>query len=650
MGNSGTQKNRPEKVIPASADDATIREALADAHIPSLMLSMVHLTGDLDILRGDVRPEPVFLSDPQDGISPEHQALIREEAFQRLTAARDQGQAAVDSLTHTQLSEMLEFLMGQPVTDEYLEFLTQELSMHGEDPYAQPRLADVDSDARGGFKVIVVGAGMSGLLCGIRLKEAGVPFEIIEKNADVGGTWYENTYPGCRVDSGNHVYSYSFRPKDWPQYFSSQAVLRDYFTECADAYGLRPHIRFNTEVTSARFDESRGVWTLAVTGADGGEENLECNALISAVGQLNRPKLPDLPGVGEFAGPCFHSARWDHDVDVAGKRVGVIGTGGSAFQFVPHLAEDGAEVTVFQRTAPWVVSNEQYFSPIPEGVHWLMNHLPYYAKWFRFSMFWKSAEGLLGSVTAEPGWNRPEHSVSQANEDFRAQLVENMQTHFADDADLLAKCMPDYPPGSKRMLIDDGRWFRTLKRDNVALVTDSIDRITPQGVRCENGDMHEFDVLIYGTGFSASDFLTPMKIYGIDGVELHDAWAGEPRAFKGISFPGFPNLFCCYGPNTNIVVNSSIIFFSECEVRYILGCLAELMKRGPGAHMDVRQDVHDAYNERIDSGNRQMAWGQSSVNTWYKNASGRVTQNWPFTLIEFWRQSLEPEVTDYQFG
>ncbi len=637
------------KLIPTTLTDDQIRSSLAHAHIPSLMLALVHLTGDLGIIRSGVRPQPAFMSDPQDGISEADQTTIRSQAFDILRAARDQGTPAQASLAEPQIREMIGFVMGQAVSDNYVEFLTAELSMAGEDAYSQPNLHRVDVGDRSKFSVIIIGAGMSGLLSAIRLQEAGIPFIIVDKNADVGGTWYENTYPGCRVDSGNHVYSYSFQQNDWPQYFSSQPVLREYFADTAHAYDLRKHIRFNHEVVSARLDEKRGIWVVDMTTPDG-PVTLEGHVVISCVGQLNQPAMPKLPGVGAFKGPCFHSARWDHSVDLTGKRVGVIGTGGSAFQFVPHVAETAASVTVFQRTAPWVLLNQQYFSEIPSGVHWLLNHLPFYARWFRFSLFWKSAEGMLAAVTAEPGWNEPEKSVSQANETFRQQLMNGMQQQLADRPDLQEICTPDYPPGAKRALVDDGRWFQTLKRDNVKLTTNPIREITASGITCEDGETHEFDVLIYGTGFKASEFLTPMKIYGKGGVELHDAWAGEPRAFQGITFPGFPNLFCTYGPNTNIVVNSSIIFFSECEVRYILGCLAELTKRGPGTTMDVKREVHDAYNVRIDEGNKGMAWGQSGVNTWYKNASGRITQNWPFTLIEYWQQSKQPDPAHYEFS
>ena len=350
--------------------------------------------------------------------------------------------------------------------------------------------------------------------------------------------------------------------------------------------------------------------------------------------------------MGSFAGPAWHSAEWRHDVDLTGKRVGVIGTGGSAFQFVPIIADQAESVTVFQRTAPWIVPNQTYFQEVPQGKHWLLNHVPFYAKWFRFNMFWSAAEGLLQAVTGEQDWDKPEESVSELNQQFRDSLVANLHEVLDGRPDLIEKCTPDYPPGAKRALIDDGKYLRTLLRDNVALLNDGIEAITEKGLRDGNGVEHEFDVLIYGTGFKASSFLHPMKIYGVEGKELHDVWQDEPRAFKGITIPGFPNLFCCYGPNTNIVVNGSIIFFSECEVRYIIGCLAMVMQ-GNGRALDVKKEVHERYNDWIDRGNAGMAWGQSGVNTWYKNAAGHITQNWPYTLLEFWQQTRAPKAEDY---
>lgn len=635
------------KPAPIFENDATLEAALEAAHIPSLMTALVHLTGDMSLLRGDIQPEVAFLGDANAGITAEQQQSIREIALNALKKYRDNPTLPAPP-SQADIQEMLTFLIGQEASEAYVDFLTAELALEGEDPYAQPEVFDIPQERRSEFRVVVIGAGMSGLLAGVRLQEAGIPFEIIEKNPDVGGTWLENTYPGCRVDSPNHVYSYSFHPQDWPQYFSQQKVLRAYFSDFATDYGLREHTRFNTEVTSARFDEGNRIWRVELAGNDGSTETVEANAIISAVGQLNRPRFPDIPGRERFAGASFHSAQWQHEQDLTGKRVGVIGTGASAFQFVPIISQTCNEVRVFQRTAPWVIPNPEYFQDVPNGKHWLLNHMPFYAKWFRFSMFWRTAEGLLAAVTADDKWQRSERSVSEMNDLFREMLTNNLEENLADDPGLLAKCIPDYPPGAKRALIDDGAWLRSLKRNNVHLLTDPISEITAKGVKTLDGTEHEFDVLIYATGFLASSFLHPMKIYGNEGVELHDAWGDEPRAYKGITIPGFPNLFCCYGPNTNIVVNGSIIFFSECEIRYVLGCLAMLMQSDHAA-MEVKRDVHDAFNKVIDTGNKNMAWGQSSVNTWYKNQNGRITQNWPFTLLRFWQETREPDAADYMF-
>ncbi|MEP6389937.1 MAG: NAD(P)/FAD-dependent oxidoreductase [Halioglobus sp.] len=634
-----------EQAQTITVDNAAIAAALEEADIPSLMLALVHLTGDMSALRGEIKPLIEFLN-PEDGLTDEQRQRVRALAVDILAGHRDQPKPFYQP-TPDNLREMMTFLVGEEISDDYVEFLTAELSLQGEDPYAQPEIFKVPDTTRADFKVVVIGAGMSGLLSAIRLQEAGIPFVVLEKNGDLGGTWYENTYPGCRVDSANHTYSYSFRPQDWPQHFSGQKVLRQYFSDTADDYRLREHICFNTEVKEGRYDESTGLWHLEVQGPNG-PESLATNAVISAVGQLNRPQIPEIPGAESFTGPRFHSAQWQHEHDLAGKRIGVIGTGGSAFQFIPILAEQAESVTIFQRTPPWIVPNEQYFQEVPAGKHWLLRHVPFYAKWFRFSIFWRAAEGPLQSVTVQEGWHRPEESVSEANAEFREALLENLQDMLGDRPDLLGKCTPHYPPGAKRVLIDDGKYLRTLKRDNVTLLTEGVDAITTSGVRSADGAEHEFDVLIYGTGFKASSFLFPMKIFGRNGRELQDVWQGDPQAFKGVNVPGFPNFFCCYGPNTNIVVNSSIVFFSECEVRYILGCLA-LLLQSEGKGLDVKQEVHDRYNLWIDEGNSGMAWGQSGVNTWYKNASGKITQNWPFTLLEFWQQTRVPDAEDYDY-
>jgi 4-hydroxyacetophenone monooxygenase len=636
-----------EHIRPITASDAEIAAALEVAHIPSLMCALVHLTGDAGLVRGPIKPVINFFGDAQGGISAEDQAAIRARALEALRALRD-GQPLPPPPSQELVDEMVDFLVDKELDAQYGEFLHAELMLSGEDSYAPQGLERIPADVRAGFNVIIIGAGMSGLLAAIRLQAAGIPFQILERHDDVGGTWYQNTYPGCRVDSPNHIYGYSFRPADWPQYYSRQPVLREYFDQVARDYGLKAHTRFGTEVKEARFDEARCVWTVTVLKRDGGEETLTANAVISAVGQLNRPKWPDVPGHERYKGISFHSTEWEHQHDLTGRKVLVIGTGASAFQFAPEVAKVASEVTIFQRTPPWMAPVPEYHADVPAEKHWLLNHVPFYAKWYRFAMFWNAAEGILNACRKDSAWNGQNGSISPENDQVRQMFTDWIAELCAGDDELFRKVVPGYPVGAKRILYDNGNWIRCLRRDNVHLVDDPVREITETGVITDSGKRYDAEVLIYGTGFQASRFLWPMQIYGRGGVELQQHWNGDARAYLGITVPGFPNLFCCYGPNTNIVVNGSIVFFSECEVRYILGCI-RLLLEGRGAAMDCRRDVHDEFNKAVDAENLEMAWGAANVPTWYKNAHGRVTQNWPYPLVDFWSRTRAPDPADFEF-
>jgi len=633
-------------VPPFSASDDELRAILAQAEVPPLLPALAYLTGDLSLLREDLRPAAETFAMPQGGLSEEQQAAARELALHALARFRDGGCRPAPTPADSDVLRMMEFAVGGTDMVAYLPLLEEELA-HGSVDRRAPswRKQEVAPDVP--FRVLIIGAGMSGLLAAHRLRQAGVDFQVIEKNADVGGTWLENSYPGCRVDNPNHNYSYSFAQRhDWPYHYSPQSVLLRYFRGCADEFGVRDAIRFRTEVRRAIWSDADQRWSVTVAGPDGAEETLEAEAIVSAVGQLNRPLYPDIPGRESFAGPAFHSARWDHGVDLRGKRVGVIGTGASAMQLIPEIAPLVGELEVFQRTPAWVGPTPDYHDPVPEGLKWLYAHVPFYSEWNRFCIFWRMGDGALEGVRVDPAWKSDGSSVSELNSMVRLLAETYIRGEFADRPDLLAAVIPRYPLGAKRVIRDNGVWARTLKRDNVRLVTTPIERIDASGVVTEDGEAHRFDVLIYGTGFQASKFLTPMQVTGRGGLDLHEQWKGDARAYLGVTIPGFPNLFCLYGPNTNIVINGSIIYFSECGVRYILGCIEHLLRSGRRA-LEVKREVHDRFNEAVDAENRRMAWGWSDVNSWYKNDLGRVAQNWPFTLLEYWQRTLAPDPQDY---
>jgi 4-hydroxyacetophenone monooxygenase len=632
-----------------TADDETLRAHLELAEVPSLLMTVAHLTADPSIL-GRVERQNGWLFQPQGGLSGQQQAMVRAAAFDALRRYRDAGSPPVPPPEAGLLRTISAWALDAD-TAELVPLLAEEIVTAGADAKA-PRWT-LDEVAPGvEFDVAIIGAGMSGLLAAHRLSQAGVRCTVYEKNTDVGGTWLENRYPGCRVDVASHLYSYSFAPKhDWPDHFCTRDVLHEYFRDVAGRFGLYDRIEFGTEVVSAHWDDAAARWRLHLR-TERGDSWVEANAVISAVGQLNRPNLPDIPGRESFAGPAFHSAEWDGAVDLTGRRVAVVGTGSSAYQLVPEVAKVAAELLVFQRNAPWLRPTPHYHDPVPPGVRWLYDHVPYYSQWHRF---WLCAPGLLERGGVLEGWivdrDYPptERAISAANDRLRAALTAWMSAQVADAPELLPKIIPGYPVGAKRVMRDNGVWLRTLRRPHVHLVCDPIDRITPTGLVAADGRRHDVDAIVYATGFQASRFLTPMTVTGRRGVDLHEMWAGDARAYLGITVPGFPNLFCLYGPNTNLSgQGGSIFYFSECGMTYVLDAIRQVLERGKNA-LDVRAGVHDDYNELVDQGNAERAWGYSSVSSWFINEKGRTAQNWPFSAVEYWRRTHALDPAEYEF-
>jgi 4-hydroxyacetophenone monooxygenase len=548
------------------------------------------------------------------------------------------------------IREMMSFLVCADVPEEYVPMMFEELELDGRDA-RQVDFDDMPVAARSNFPVIVIGCGMSGLLAGIRLKEAGIPFTIVEKNAGVGGTWWENSYPGCRVDVGNHFYCYSFEPSDhWTEFFSQQPELQEYFEAVMDKYEIRPFVRFETEVVSARWNEGEGIWSVALRNPDGSSDSLTGRAVITAVGQLNRASLPDIPGMDDFEGPSFHSSNWDHSVEYKGKRVAVIGAGASGFQIVPTIAPDVAQLTVFQRSAQWMFPNPSYHEKVGPGVRWALRHLPFYGRWYRFLILWPGCDGGMAAARIDPEWLDQEKSVSAANEVARQIFTDWITSQVGDDPELLEKVIPNYPATGKRTLQDNGSWLQALKRTNTELVRSGIDHIERDAIVGTDGKRYEVDLIVYATGFQANRILFPIEIVGREGVVLSEHWGERPKAYLGITIPGFPNLFCMYGPGTNLASGGSLIFHSECQMRYISHCLKALI-RGGHASMEPRREVHEDYYQRTQKELLGLVWSHPSIeHTWYKNSEGKIHILSPWRLVDYWSWTREPDLRDFEFG
>lgn len=481
-------------------------------------------------------------------------------------------------------------------------------------------------------RVVIIGAGFGGLGTAIELLDHG--FEdivILEKGSTPGGVWRDNTYPNAACDVPSSLYSWSFAPNPaWQRRYSGQADILAYIERVVDERGLRNRIRTGTEVTGAAYDDATATWTVTTADAAGEPgETFAADFLVAAVGQLSRPVIPEIPGAATFAGPAFHSAQWRHDVDLTGLRVAVLGTGASAIQFVPGIQPIAGEITVFQRSAPYVV-------PKPDRAY-TKTHQRTFARFPRTQAFgrnltWKMSEQLNKSLTGTNPMKKVLELVWRLN--LRAQV---------HDKALRAKLKPDYPIGCKRLLFSND-WYRTLSQDNVEVVTDKVVEVLPHGLRTADGSVRDFDVLIYGTGFAATEFLAPMTITGSGGTDLNEAWAEGARAYFGICLPGFPNLGIVYGPNTNLG-GSSIINMMESQSRFIRQMVQVAAQTGT---LEVRPETEERFDAEIQRRLAESVWGGCS--SWYRDEGGRVTTNWPGTVVEYKQRTAELDLDDFRVG
>jgi cation diffusion facilitator CzcD-associated flavoprotein CzcO len=476
--------------------------------------------------------------------------------------------------------------------------------------------------------VAILGTGFGGLGMGIRLKQAGQDdFVILERAEDVGGTWRDNTYPGCQCDIPSHLYSFSFAPNpEWSRFFPTQPELWQYLRDVTDRFGVRPHIRFGHAVTGAEWDDEHGFWRVATSQGE-----ITARVVVSAQGGLAEPKLPDIPGIESFTGAIFHSARWDHAEDLRGKKVAVVGTGASAIQFVPKIQPEVEKLTLFQRTPPWIMPHPD--RPVRSVEKWLFRHVPLTQKLFRAGVY------AFFESRVYPFTRKPE--LMKAGEQIAKR---HMAKQIPDDPELRAKLTPSYRMGCKRVLMSN-TYYRALAQPNADVVTDGIAEIRPHSIVTADGTEHEVDTIILGTGFYVADMPFTEWVRGRDGRTMAEVFDGSPQAYLGTAVANFPNLFLLTGPNTGLGHNS-IVYMLESQFTYVLDALRTMRERHAGV-LEVRPEAQRRFNEKLQAAMKGTVWTTGGCASWYIDRNGLNTTLWPGWTWDFRRRTRRFDPAPY---
>jgi 4-hydroxyacetophenone monooxygenase len=635
----GMGMTRPELL---GASDREVEDAVGYADPMALRGLLYQLTGDESLAATRVTPQvgidAAAVADRADV------AFLREKAAEFLHAYREAGAGSIDIGPAERLPRSLALAAGvEQVPEADLEIWLEELAL---DPFGRGlewRQAPSPENLRD-FSVVVIGAGMGGLNAAVQLKHAGIDFVVIEKNSGVGGTWFENHYPGARVDSPSRAYTHIFGV-DFG--FSYPYCLRDenqrYFNWVADQFEVRDHLVFDTEVVSLDWDDETSRWEVTAKGPEG-QRVWHPNAVISAVGLLSRPNLPEIPGMGDFQGRSFHTARWPDDLDPAGLRVAVIGTGCSGIQLVPELALEAGRVYVFQRTPQWLFDRPGYRSPFPSQVTWLDRNFPFHTNFMRFRTNWLLSPYLSGPMREVDPTFVDAHARSAVNKRLRDDRIAFIERKFASRPEVIEKMIPPHPPFSTRpvQVDSDYCYYDAVLRDNVTLLTQDIERVTPGGVRTSDGVEHLVDVIVYATGFRANECLWPMAVRGREGRRVEELWAKDgPRAYIGAMLPGFPNFFMIYGPNMNPYGGLGVVNHEEMVTRFALQCMERLILGGKRS-VDVTEDAYWRYNYELDELEASRIYMDPRAKSYYQNEHGRSATNCPFPGTQMWHRLRQP--------
>ena len=622
------------------ADRAALQAALRDANLPTLLMVYTTYVRDRAYLDSFAPYLTALYSADQPANVPEAMAEdLRARLFDLLTQDVPPREEPFDPEF---LRHMMSVSVGETVDPGLVPVLYDQMGFEQPVPRKdRPGRKAPPAD----FEVLVIGGGMSGIAAGIKLAEAGYAYTIIEKNAELGGTWWENRYPGVGVDTPSHFYSYSFELNpEWSHYHPKGQEIQDYLTGVAARHGVRDHVRFDTRVTGAVWDAGAAKWRVALRHGDGTTSEKVVNAVLLAHGVLNRWSMPKIAGLEDFAGPKMHTAGWDTSVDLAGKRVAVIGTGASAAQLVPAIADKVAHLTVFQRSKHWVLNNPDINTGVNDNVRFALRCIPHYKEWFRFRVYWFTGDGLYGNVKVEADWPHQDVSISAQNDAARQYALHYIQTKLADRPDLIEKIVPDYPIFGKRIVLDaEGGWLDTLCKPNVTLETRGIDHIEKDAIVLKDGTRVEVDVIALATGFEVTKVVGDLEIVGEGGRRIQQDWGeDDPRSYLGVMAPGYPNFFFVLGPNSAPNHAAGVNMVLETQVNWMIETLDLMVAQGARV-VQPTMAAYDRWNAEVEGQMRQMIWSHPKAKSYYLNSAGRNVISCPFRLADYWKWTRQPD-------
>ncbi|MGH3970215.1 MAG: flavin-containing monooxygenase [Mycobacterium sp.] len=627
-----------DAVMPTPLMATELRANLEQADPGVLVAVLAQLSGDPAVV-DKYGPAISHVPDPPEQAAvtdPRTAAAIVEALVDILTGdSAPVGAVAADDLVL--FARIAPIGLGVAVEERNVPMLLEQGGFHGPCSVL-PRSVSITSTTN----IAIVGCGLAGISAAIAAAGAGVGYEIYERNPEVGGTWLTTTYPGIGVDTPSTYYSLSCELNpDWSSYYPMGWEYQSYLQAVADKYQIRDHTRFNTEVEALWWDDEQQRWQIHARSADGTRAVSHATVVITAAGYLNRPRFPDFDGRETFAGISIHSAQWDPELDMTGKRVAVVGAGCTAVQIVDSVVDDVAHLTVFQRQPHWVAPRRRPSDDVPDYHRWLARHVPYYAKWIRLKSYWSTADNNYPVIQVDPEWAASHLSISPANDVLLKYCLDYIDRTFGAGSELAKKVTPDFAPYGKRIIRDPGGYYAALTRPHVDVEAGEPVRVTANGIVTEGGREIELDVIVYATGYYL-DFLSTIDIRGRDGCTLKDEWADTPRSYRGGTVPGFPNLFVTSHPNGSPGHGGGHNFGVEVAVHYIMECL-QLMALRAARSMEPTRAAYDEYVGRLDELMERLVWRHTpTAHTYYRVASGRVVVANPLTMIDWWEEHRAP--------